>query len=276
MAHGDLKEMAVIYDNEQRNGYCSGEVVSGQVLLKLSAATKVNDIHVLVKGYAQVCWTDRLSNCSEERKHLSLSKTILAATGTQDLILDCGIHVIPFQLELPQSPLVSSFTGKYGRVYYMVQAVLKRPFHEKQHACRELSIISHIDVNMPSLISSKSQTCEKMIGCWIFTSGLISLTVNVDRIGYCSGELIPIYARIENRSSRLVVPKAVIYQIQTCMANGKMKIVKQVVANVRGNVVPSDSSDRWNGKTLKIPPVSPSILNSDILRVEYILEVSDY
>lgn len=35
----------------------------------------------------------------------------------------------------------------------------------------------------------------------------------------------------------------------------------------------SDFSSRWNGNALKVPPVSPSILNSDILRVEYFLSV---
>lgn len=88
------------------------------------------------------------------------------------------------------------------------------------------------------------------------------------------GESIPICALIENRSSRLVVPKAVMYQIQTYTAKGQTKSIKQVVASSRGNVVPPDTSSRWNGNTLKIPPVSPSILNSDILRVEYLLAVS--
>lgn len=89
------------------------------------------------------------------------------------------------------------------------------------------------------------------------------------------GESIPICALIENLSSRLVVPKAVIYQIQTYMAKGEKKIIKRVVASASGNVVPSNCSSRWNGNTLKIPQVSPSILNSDILKVEYLLAVSN-
>uniref|UniRef100_A0A8C1YUW4 Uncharacterized protein n=1 Tax=Cyprinus carpio TaxID=7962 RepID=A0A8C1YUW4_CYPCA len=88
------------------------------------------------------------------------------------------------------------------------------------------------------------------------------------------GESIPIYALPENRPSRIVVQKAVVYQIQTYTSKGKTKIIKQVVARARGNVVMSDTSSRWNGNTLKIPPVSPSILNSGILRVENLLAVS--
>lgn len=88
------------------------------------------------------------------------------------------------------------------------------------------------------------------------------------------GDSIPIYAVIENYSSRLIVPKAAIYQIQTFMANGKTKSHTKLVASVRGNHIPSGCTDTWNGKTLKIPPVSASILNSSVIRVEYSLAVS--
>ncbi|XP_035252551.1 arrestin domain-containing protein 4-like isoform X2 [Anguilla anguilla] len=113
-----------------------------------------------------------------------------------------------------------------------------------------------------------------MISCWIFTSGPVSLSVNIDRKGYCNGEVIPIYAEIENCSSRLVVPKATIYQMQTFLARGKTKTYRQAVASVRGNHIPSGSSDSWNGKALKIPPLPPSVLNSALIRVEYSLAVT--
>ncbi|KAI2653594.1 Arrestin domain-containing protein 4 [Labeo rohita] len=279
MTHTEVKSLDVILDNGQREGYCSGEVVSGHISVKLSEATTVKSIEVLLKGYAQVSWMHKRSGCSEERKCLSLSKTLVATTGTQDLILDSGTHEIPFDLQLPQNHLVSTFSGKHGRVYYMVQAVLKRPFHESLRVCRELCVISHTNVSVPTLMSEfllqspVSQTCKKMIGCWIFTSGPVSLTVSLNRQGYCSGESVPVNALIVNRSSRLVVPKSVLYQIQTYTAKGKTKCIKQVVVSARGNVVPPDTSSRWNGNTLTIPPVSPSILNSDILRVEYVLAV---
>ncbi|XP_055030752.2 arrestin domain-containing protein 4 [Misgurnus anguillicaudatus] len=273
MKQKTLNTLAVVFNNEQKICYSPGNVVAGRVLLQLSAPTKVEAIEVLVKGCARVRWPDKLSQCSQQRNLLSLSKTLAAATGTQDLILDCGFHEFPFKLELPQTPLVSSFIGKHGCVYYMAQAVLKLPHHKNQCVSRRLFIISHTDVNIPALTSPVSQTCEKMIGRWIFTSGPISLTVSIDRKGYCNGESIPISAEIKNGSSCLVVPKAAMYQIQTYMANGKRKIFKHKVASARGNIVPSHFSDRWSGNVFMIPPVCPSILNSDILKVEYRLAV---
>lgn len=72
----------------------------------------------------------------------------------------------------------------------------------------------------------------------------------------------------------MVVPKAAIYQTQTFYAKGKMKEVKQLVANLRGESLSSGKTETWNGKMLKIPPVSPSILDCSIIRVEYSLMVS--
>lgn len=72
----------------------------------------------------------------------------------------------------------------------------------------------------------------------------------------------------------MVVPKAAIYQTQTFYAKGKMKEIKQLVANLRGESLSSGKTETWNGKMLKIPPVSPSILDCSIIRVEYSLMVS--
>ncbi|XP_032932235.1 arrestin domain-containing protein 3-like isoform X2 [Catharus ustulatus] len=86
-------------------------------------------------------------------------------------------------------------------------------------------------------------------------------------------ESIQIFAEIENCSSRMVVPKATIYQTQAFYAKGKMKEVRQLVANLRGESLSSGKTETWNGKQLKIPPVSPSILDCSIIRVEYSLMV---
>uniref|UniRef100_A0A6I8PE91 Arrestin domain containing 4 n=1 Tax=Ornithorhynchus anatinus TaxID=9258 RepID=A0A6I8PE91_ORNAN len=170
-------------------------------------------------------------------------------------------------------PLVTSFTGKYGSIQYWVRAILERPLAPDQSVKRELQVVNHIDVNTPALITPISRTQEKMVGCCFLASGLVSLSAKIDRKGYCNGEAIPIYAEIENCSSRLIVPKAAIIQTQTYLGRGKTKTIRQMVANVRGNHIASGSTDTWNGKTLKIPPVSPSILNCSIIRVDYFLAV---
>ena len=107
-----------------------------------------------------------------------------------------------------------------------------------------------------------------------FVLGLVGCFLTVDFFFFfLVGESIQIFAEIENCSSRMVVPKAAIYQTQAFYANGKMKEVKQLVANLRGESLSSGKTETWNGKLLKIPPVSPSILDCSIIRVEYSLMV---
>ncbi|KAG7473253.1 hypothetical protein MATL_G00093730 [Megalops atlanticus] len=289
-----ITTLGIVFDDEQKNGYCSGEVLSGYVLLEVSAVTQIKAINVSAGGSAQVSWNERPRGApspinvsiatpslsrgvEEEVEYLTASQAVLEATDGgvgQCLSLNVGRHEFAFQFELPRRPLVSSFTGKYGRVQYWVKAEVRRPSAPDQSVRREFPVISHIDLNSPSLLCPVSTNKEKMIGCWIFTSGPISLSVNIERKGYCNGEEIPIFAEIENCSSRLVVPKATIYQTQTCLAKGKTKTYRQAVASVRGTHIPSGCSDRWNGKTLKVPPLSPSILNSALIRVEYSLAVT--
>lgn len=79
---------------------------------------------------------------------------------------------------------------------------------------------------------------------------------------------------MENCSSRVVVPKAALYQNQTFFAKGKGKQIQQLVSNLRGDPLAQGRSQSWEGKMLKIPPVSPSILDCPIIKVEYAVVVS--
>ncbi|KAI1904508.1 hypothetical protein AGOR_G00006370 [Albula goreensis] len=288
-----VKTLGIVFDDEQKIGYSSGEIVSGHVLLEVSAVTQIEAIKITARGCARVCWnegpvraslpisaamaTPLLPHCiKEEVEYFSASQTLTETADGEDrqwVSLEVGRHEFAFRFELPHRPLVTSFSGRHGRVQYWVTALLQRPLLQDQSVHREFPVLGHIDINSPSLLSPISTNKEKMVSFWIFTSGPVSLSVNIERKGYCNGEAIPIYAEIENCSSRLCVPKATIYQIQTFLAKGKTKTYKQAVASVRGNHIPSGSSDSWNGKMLKIPPLSPSILSSALIRVEYILAV---
>ena len=143
--------------------------------------------------------------------------------GEGILLLQPGKHEFPFSFQRPSEPLVTSFTWRYGSVQHCVRTVLERP---DQIVKRELQVVSHIDVNPPALLTPVLKTQQKMVGCWFFTSGPVSLSAKTERKGYWNGEATPIYAEIGNCSSRLIVPKAAIFQTQTYLASGKTKTVR--------------------------------------------------
>ncbi|KAM4675195.1 arrestin domain-containing protein 4 [Discoglossus pictus] len=273
-----VTDLLLVLDNEPKS-YVGGETVSGQVLLDLAEDVPVCGLRLQARGGALVCWKPgrgegSLEQPGEVEVYLDEERSLLELPpGMDQTMFEAGKHKIPFHFQLPTGPLVSTFTGKYGKVSYHISAVLERPSVPPQCVQRELHIITPIDVNSPSLLTPLQRSKEEMVGCWFITSGPICLSAKIERKGYCNGEAIPIYAEIENCSSRLVVPKAAIYQTQSFISNGKMKTFRHMVANVRGNHIASGSTEIWNGKTLKIPPVTPSVLDCNHIKVEYSLAV---
>lgn len=92
-------------------------------------------------------------------------------------------------------------------------------------------------------------------------------------VSVLAGEVIPIFAEIDNCTSRAVVPKAAIIQTQTFIARGTKKQKKSVVTSITGDPIPAGKREVWHGRALKIPPVGPSILQCRIIQVEYSLKV---
>ncbi|XP_054858998.1 arrestin domain-containing protein 4 isoform X1 [Eublepharis macularius] len=286
VAASPVTALSVALREAAGGAFAAGEAVCGRVELELAAPLPVRALRLDAAGRARAAWSegaaaaaasspaDAAGGLEAEVPYLDVRQELLRQAGDEGLILlEAGKHEFPFSFQLPQQPLATSFTGKYGSIHYCVRATLERPVAPDQTVKREFQVINHIDVNSPSLLTPVIQSQEKMVGCWFFTSGPVSLSAKIERKGYCNGEAIPIYAEIENCSSRLIVPKAAIFQTQTYLASGKTKTFRQMVANVRGNHVASGSTDTWNGKTLKIPPVTPSILDCCIIRVEYSLAV---
>ncbi|XP_034095919.1 arrestin domain-containing protein 3-like [Gymnodraco acuticeps] len=169
--------------------------------------------------------------------------------------------------------LATSFEGKHGSVRYWVKAELHRPWLLPVKVKKEFIVFEHIDINTPLLLSPQAGSKEKTLCCWFCASGPISLSAKIERKGYTPGESIQIFCEVENSSSRVVVPKAALYQTQTFFAKGKGKQIQQLVSNLRGETLPQGKSQSWEGRLLKIPPVSPSILDCPIIRVEYVLVV---
>ncbi|EFB20500.1 hypothetical protein PANDA_013462, partial [Ailuropoda melanoleuca] len=278
-SEGRVKSLGLVFEDERKGCYSSGETVAGHVLLEASRCSL--PVKALYASPRQPSGPEQAPALSARYLCVSVASSPPMVCLRIDvthlcegiLLLQPGKHEFPFSFQLPSEPLVTSFTGKYGSIQYCVRAVLERPKVPDQSVKRELQVISHIDVNTPALLTPVLKTQEKMVGCWFFTSGPVSLSAKIERKGYCNGEAIPIYAEIENCSSRLVVPKAAIFQTQTYLASGRTKTVRHMVANVRGNHIASGGTDTWNGKTLKIPPVTPSILDCCIIRVDYSLAV---
>ncbi|XP_065508796.1 arrestin domain-containing protein 2 isoform X3 [Caloenas nicobarica] len=187
-------------------------------------------------------------------------------------VLQAGRHEFPFTFQLPET-LATSFEGKHGSVRYWVKAKLHRPWATVKKVKKEFTVIEPIDINTPALLAPQAGAKEKLARAWYCNRGQVSVTAKIDRKGYTPGEVIPIFAEIDNCTSRAVVPKAAIIQTQTFIARGTKKQKKSVVTSMVGDSIAAGKREVWHGRALKIPPVGPSILQCRIIQVEYCLKV---
>ncbi|KAM3938493.1 arrestin domain-containing protein 2 isoform 2-T2 [Leptodactylus fuscus] len=259
--------------------YSGGEVLTGQVVLELCKPMTVSTLEVCARGLATVHWLETrsigmntvYSDFTAHETYLRKRQHLIRDNGTLN-VLPAGRHEFPFTFQLPEN-LVTSFEGKHGCVRYWVKAKLHRPWSTVKKTKQEFTVIEPIDINTPDLLAPQAGTKEKIAHAWYCNLGQVSVTAKIDRKGYTPGEVIPIFAEIDNCTSRTVMPKAAIIQSQTFIARGTLKQKKSVVATLAGDAVPAGKRETWHGRALKIPPLGPSIIQCRIIRVEYALKV---
>lgn len=89
-----------------------------------------------------------------------------------------------------------------------------------------------------------------------------------------AGESIAISAEFQNGSARRIKPRATLYQRTTFFADGKSRSVRNAVAGLQGNTIRGRRTENWTNKLLKIPPITPTLTNCGIIKLEYFLTVS--
>ncbi|XP_041336481.1 arrestin domain-containing protein 2 isoform X2 [Pyrgilauda ruficollis] len=274
---GRVRRLAVRLEDGPAHG--GGELLHGQVQLELRGALRVRALEVCARGLATVHWLESHSiglnivyrDYTACQTFLYRRQQLISDNG-EATVLQAGKHEFPFTFQLPET-LVTSFEGKHGSVRYWVKAKLHRPWSTVKKAKKEFTVIEPIDINTPALLAPQAGAKEKLARAWYCNRGQVSVTAKIDRKGYTPGEVIPIFAEIDNCTSRAVVPKAAIIQTQTFIARGTKKQKKSVVTSITGDPIPAGKREVWHGRALKIPPVGPSILQCRIIQVEYSLKV---
>lgn len=259
--------------------YTAGDLLTGTVALELCKPMRVTSLEVCARGLASVHWLETrsigmntvYSDYTAHETYLRKRQHLIRDNGTMN-VLPAGTHQFPFTFQLPEN-LVTSFEGKHGCVRYWIKAKLHRPWSTVKKTKKDFTVIEHIDINSPDLLAPQAGTKEKIAHAWYCNLGQVSVTAKIDRKGYTPGEVIPIFAEIDNCTSRTVMPKAAIIQSQTFIARGTLKQKKSVVATLAGDAVPAGKRETWHGRALKIPPLGPSIIQCRIIRVEYALKV---
>lgn len=131
-----------------------------------------------------------------------------------------------------------------------------------------------LSLHLSPLQAPVAASKQKKVSCLFIPDGQVSISARIERKGFCEGEDISLTAKFENSCSRIVVPKAAIVAKHSYQAGGRTKLLKQKLTSVRGNHIISGMCDMWQGQTIRVPKLQPSIRGCDIIKVEYILMVS--
>ncbi|KAM6899514.1 thioredoxin interacting protein a [Xenentodon cancila] len=273
------KTFQVVFSDTCKTFYCGGDTVSGHILVEVNEVTRVSAVKVLAVGCAKVEYAKGKQRCRQQSEYLRHEEVLQlpdqATAEDGSVVLRPGNkYEYKFGFELPQQgQLVSSYKGKFGYVHYCVKGLLDRPQQSTLECKKSFEVEEPLDVNTPDLLSPTGGMKEKKVNLMFIPDGQVSLNAKIDRQGFCEGEDICINAKFENTCSRIVVPKAAIIAKHIYQANGRTKVFRQKLSSVRGNHIISGMCDAWQGKTIRVPKIKPSMLGCNIIRVEYALMI---
>lgn len=277
-----LNVFQLVFSDPGRSFYCSGDKLSGSVQLQAAQPCGVTGLSVTAAGCARVEHRGgrKRNNRSQEVEYLKyeeevrLEEALSTDTDGSFLLHPGKTYSFQFGFELPAAGrLVSSYKGKYGHVRYYVRAVLTWPSQHASLCEREFEVEEPLDVNRPELLAPAAASKQKKVTCMFIPDGQVTISAQIDRKGFCEGEDININAKFENTCSRIVVPKAAIIAKHTYIADGRTKELRQKLSAVRGNHIISGMCDMWQGKTIRVPKLKPTLLGCDIIKVDYTLVI---
>jgi len=273
--------------------YFGGQTVNGQVIVDASEEqTNIKSVEVKLKGKGEVHFTETVTkyrtNDEGQResyqdtdhfrnKETYLKTKVLLHAGN----VHAGRNVYPFTFLLPGN-LPCSFEGRHGNVRYQLQAKLDRSgfltFDKKKK--HFITVNSLVDLNqMPSITQPASFSDTKTFGCLCCTSGPLTSSVYLPRVGYAPGEGIPVSAEVENLSNK-TMNKTQAKLIQDIVFRGhcefqeRSKHITRIIQEVKRGEIEPGSSETWEAVNVNVPAVPPTGLggNCSIMDVSYRLE----
>ncbi|ORZ37744.1 or S-antigen, N-terminal domain-domain-containing protein, partial [Catenaria anguillulae PL171] len=200
-----------------------------------------------------------------------------------------GQYAFPFSFQLP-ADAPSSYESDHGRIRYKLRAYLDRPWKSDWVTHTRFHVAGQLDpLVSTSFANTRTAEASKQVCCWIWNQGSLHARLDVDptvidpSAGVGMGIPWPPLRTnvfIDNWSSRKVKAiKVALVRTDTFKAEGHTKCTTVTLAQqtLGGELAPKTTGHQFSTVLLDSPgPVAnvPSILNADILKVEYAVHLS--
>ena len=295
-----IVEFSINFDSPQLVFY-PGQMITGHVTLDLKWPIEIKKINMILSGKASCQWKEmaEVNEDEEGNKNNETSankETLIDYKCTENVIniTEClfnarytdsifththpaGKHVYKFVIDLSKD-LPSSFESRYGFIRYFVYAEIEIPGGNNTTR-HPIVVNSLIDTNHQKFASGENGEINWRVGVrkrsfFSFKIDRIEMRATIDRSCYCPGEAILINTAVHNKSDLHIKSFfARLIQIATYRTPGKSKVVRTEIAKMKGPSVPKRETVTWIHQAMGIPAIPPTIRNSDVIKLVYILEI---
>ncbi|XP_029366437.1 arrestin domain-containing protein 3-like [Echeneis naucrates] len=273
-----IKNLSIEYDAvNSQNTFTNGDTINGRIIVETSKETRIQSLIFVAKGKAHVCWHEHYGQYQHyvywsDEKYYEVKHHILReAREDGNDVLSKGRHVFPFSFKIPDRKLPSSFKSSIGKIVHKLRAELRQSMKLTKKAKVHFTFVSKADMDTPGLMEPQHGSKDKAFK--VFATGNVSMDAHTRRMGYKQGEDFKVTVEVNNKLSRPVKPKFILYEKRSYFAMGRRKVVTKNILKEK-LVAIAPSSNKTVTKVISIPRELPSsILNCSIIKLEYRLKI---
>ncbi|CAG5133557.1 unnamed protein product [Candidula unifasciata] len=258
-----LEELKIVlqHDIDEQYQYQPGEIIRGNIVIKLSRPTAVRTVTLKVCGEGNVSWkTDDGDVFQAQESYVDAAKTIVDTANQDPLSLPRGTHQFSFDYLLPEN-IPSSYIGKYGNVTYTMRVTVNGVNSIDTSISSEPFLVLRESplpgkVNQPIMLATQKRLWASC------TFAKLHINVSLDRQGGVPGEDIFINAELKNFSRRAVTAmQAALIMKSTYRAKNNSIDFRQI-------------GRRWTFARLTLPPYIPEskLERCDIIELDYFFQ----
>ena len=264
--------------------YRPGETISGAVEFSLTEPKSYECIKINFFGSAHVEWKSGKTRYVGNEKYVDNSLLLWSPRQSSTGSIGPGSFSFRFQFVIP--PHVPSsfnyhnpsiFSNGQAYVSYNLEArAVTGAFRFDHKASAPIFIMRLTSISGGNRATPVRLVKQKQVGCLCCAAGNVEFVAKLPRTGFCvtNRDVIPLVVDVENNSTRPIQMRARITKKISLFVRGHEDVSREIVAEITSEAVQPRSSYVWNPTNWVVPALTPTLLGSRIVYVEYILEVA--